>query len=75
MFCRHPEANHRPHSDSILRTLQKSDRTLLLHPPVESDGSFDDELVTVLGAPLDTSELLYSDLQSSYISSASHNIT
>jgi len=68
MFYRHPEANHRPHSDSIWRTLQKSDRTLLLHPPVESDGSFDDELVTVLGAPLDTSELLYSDLQSLYMS-------
>ncbi|XP_065899937.1 uncharacterized protein [Dysidea avara] len=67
--CWHPEANHRPHSDSILRTLQKSDRTLLLRPPVESDGSFDDELVTVLGAPLDTSKSLYTDLQSSYISS------
>ena len=67
-ICRHPEDNHRPHSDSILRTLQKSDRTLLLRPPVESDGSFDDELVTVLGAPLDTNESLYSDLQFLYTS-------
>ena len=68
MSYRHPEANSRPHSDSILRTLQKSDRTLLLCPPVESDGSFDDELVTVLGAPPDTSRSLYPDLQSSYTS-------
>ena len=61
---RHPEAKCRPHSRSILRILQKSDK-ILLQCLAPANGKTDSQ-VTMLGAPLIISEQLYPDLQSQY---------
>ena len=61
---RHPEAKGRPHSKSILKTLQKSDEILLQCLAPANDKT--DSQVTMLGAPLIIGEQLYPDLQSQY---------
>lgn len=61
---RHPEAKGRPHSQSILRMLEKSDKNLLQCSVPVSDNS--GSQVTVLGAPLADGEQLYPDLQYQY---------
>ena len=65
--CRHPEARGRPQSKSVLRTLQKSDETLLQWSAAAGDKSSNSEvMMSPLGAPLATGEHLYPDLQSQY---------
>ena len=65
LTCRHPDANGRPPSNTMLRTLQKSDRNLLHWTTPEDDQT--DGQVAVLGAPLSCGVRLYTDLQKMYI--------
>ena len=64
VYTRHPEAKGRPHSEVILRILQKSNNTLLQCPVHSGDKT--DSQVMMLGAPLINGEQLYPDLQFSY---------
>ena len=66
IFChRHPVANKRINSSSIVKTLQKSDRVLL---PGTISAKDNEELSTKLGNPLATSNNLYRGLQNTYLS-------
>ena len=62
---RHPVANKRIDSSSIVQTLQKSDRVLL---PGTISAKDNEELFTKLGDPLTTSSNLYQGLQNTYLS-------
>jgi len=68
---RHPEANGRPQSSTMLRTLQKSDRNLLQWTTPEDDQT--DGQAAVLGAPLSCGVCLYADLQEMYITDNSES--
>ncbi|XP_065899854.1 ephrin type-A receptor 4a-like [Dysidea avara] len=61
--CWNPLPNRRIDPCEILRTLQKSDRTLLPHAMTPSDS---EELFTTLGESLDTSHHIFIDLQNTY---------
>ena len=65
MSCRHPVANKRIDSSSIVKTLQRSDRALL---PGAISAKDNEELSTKLGDPLATSNDLYQGLQNTYLS-------
>ena len=58
LFDRHPETMERPNPTTILNTLSEMDVTQL---------HSEDEELTKLGDPLNTSERLYPDLQDLYI--------
>ena len=65
MSYRHPVANERVNSNSIVKTLQKSDRALL---PGTISAKDSEELSTTLGDPLTTGSNLYQGLQNTYLS-------
>jgi len=66
---RHPEPRQRPLSDTISRTLQKSDRALLTSSTAvtTSDDDTSDQQSMILGAPLTAGNQLHLDLQQSYM--------
>ena len=63
-YYRDPVPNKRINPCEISRTLQKSDRALLPSPTAPSDL---EELSTTLGASLDTSSHIFTDLQNTYL--------
>jgi len=63
-YYRNPVANKRVDPSELSRTLQKSDRTLLASSVAASDP---EELSTQLGASLDTSTQVFTDLQNTYM--------
>jgi len=63
-YNRNPVPRQRIDPYEISRTLQKSDRILLPDTTAASDS---EELSTTLGASLDTSSHIFSDLQNTYL--------
>jgi len=74
MYYRHPEPRQRPLSGIISRTLQKSDRALLISSTIvtTSDDVTSDQHSMILGAPLTAGNQLHLDLQQCYINQC-HN--
>ena len=64
VYYRNPVPNERISPSELSRTLQKSDRTLL--PSSVAPGDLE-ELSTSLGAALDTSSQVFTDLQNAYM--------
>ena len=64
-YNRNPVPNQRIDPREVSRTLQKSDRMLLFSSTAANN---DEETSTQLGAPLDTSIHIFSDLQNVYLS-------
>ena len=64
---RHPVAKDRPTPGSILRTLQKSDRSLLTRSMQVTDNVVLESQSMMLGAPLAAGNKLYIDLQQTYV--------
>ncbi|XP_065899891.1 uncharacterized protein [Dysidea avara] len=62
--CWNPVASQRVHPSEISRALQKSDRTLL---PSRATLKDSEEMFTTLGASLDTSSHIFTDLQNTYL--------
>ncbi|XP_065899895.1 uncharacterized protein [Dysidea avara] len=65
--CWNPVPSQRLPPSEISRTLQKSDRTLLPSRTTLKQRKSSEELSTKLGAPLETSSHLFTDLQNTYL--------
>jgi len=66
LILRHPTAKNRPTPGLISRTLQKSDRTLLISSVQMTDDVTSESQPMMLGAPLAAGNQLYLDLQQRY---------
>lgn len=65
--CRHPEAPKRPQFAHLLQTLSRPEYELLNIPTEEVDKGLPQ--ATILGAPLEVSKNIFTDLQNLYVSS------